>query len=219
MNLPLKGNTNDYSVNNITITPINSPTNATGIFGESNGSIELNGTNQILDIPNDVTYHIRDSYNSSGFTILLNVLYLGAVNTIGYMFAGAQVWAVNRYFLYAYDARTAEKKYSFSVYNSNGEIGETSLNDDNISDGNWKSLAYKGKVSEQYITNFETDTNTTFSGNMQTADKSIKTTIGARDNSGYIQYLKAKLCNFRIYPVTLTDGEIAVLNQQLGRVA
>jgi hypothetical protein len=91
--------------------------------------------------------------------------------------------------------------------------------DNAINSGNWQfvSLNFEEDISDvDVVMSYSSGES---SGTLQKAKTNSTSSfrLGEQTGSGNLGDF-GKMLSFRIYPETLTDGEIAVLNQQKGRI-
>lgn len=209
--LPFKGDTNDKSINNYTVTN-NGATTSTGIFGESNGS---------YNFPFSTYCSLSSSVGNTVATYLnLNctILWWNKTTVTGgnrvisrqYESSGQRSWFVSN--------SDADNKLYLGKDTGVSTLFRYSSN--NTSNGAWEFLGVRTSGSNGINVSFVINNliqNTTLS-KIAKENSTTQMVIGGRaDTSG--DSLIGDLNNFGIYDVALFDGEIAVLNQQKGRIA
>ena len=223
MNLPLKNNSvNDISVN--AQNPSNTGvTTTTGIFGETDGAMNWADATDRLSWASSVGNTVSSKIGA-GATVLYFInqrtLSVGQTNMI---FSQIPNSAGQRsFYIQHLNLSSPSIPNGIQLVNYNNGVDGTGFNSTNIlSYASWEffSLKYIDNTTDLNIElEFAGDKRTTTGFYKPKTDSSVELRLGARAEINTVGNF-GKMAGFRFYDVTLTDGEIAVLNQQMGRVA
>lgn len=210
---PFKGNTNDYSVNNYSLTTNNGVTTSTGIFGESNGSYEWDSNTDYLEINSSAKTHLEGSALQN-ITMLMNVSFTDntVYSPLGYAIYGTSI--SDRLISHAYRGADATDVIRNFIYPTTTFIifdyATTPVNNQ------WYQLVFTNKSTENYIYSdgIKVSTDSTIYINSKTSTQPLR--IGAQP--GGIIGGRCKISNLRLYNTQLSDGQIKILNNEKGRI-
>ena len=224
INLPLKGDTNDKSLNNHAVTN-SGATSTTGQFGESNGAYDFDGVNNQLTIGSSVYDTLVDYINSGHVTIHFNM-----INNL--------ITPNNDSILSLYDT-SGNFSYFYGINEYKSGTGYHGLyaggagsNNNNIYSnavptvGSWKRMVYTHTYATTILTGGIFENGVALSLNRSQTNqlvlKSISVnrtiSIGWRQDSPTNRSFKGKIHNFAIYTTKLSSGTIKLLNKQKGRI-
>jgi hypothetical protein len=210
INIPFKGDTNDKSINNYTVTN-NGATTSTGIFGEPNGSYNFPFSTYCS--LSSLVGNTVATYLNSNCTILwwnkTTATGGGRVISRQYESSGQRSWFVS-------NSDTGNILYLGK------DTGLSTLyvaSSDNTSNGAWEFLGVRTSGSNGINVSFVINNlinNKTLS-RIAKENSTTQMVIGGRGDTS-ADSLIGDLSNFRIYNTALTDGQIKIVNNQKGRI-
>lgn len=212
MYLPLKGDTNDYSVN--AQNPSNtSVTTTTGIFGESNGAYTWNASGDKLSWSSSVGNTIATALNNNATIIHFIKIngYNGVSdpNIILYQYSGAGSAESSFYTAYADDAsiRTAKR--------SGGGANVLTFSSTGITTSTWYNFAsvFSGNDLEFFL-----DTVSKSSGTFNRIAYTSSTNPLVMGGFSGTNWFNADIVDYRVYNASLSKGSINIINNEKGRI-
>jgi hypothetical protein len=213
INMNFQNNLNNEGIGDITITPVGSPTYANDQFGRSNSALRLNGSSQYLNT------NFKTSGIDWSFTIIASVK-RNSDNTqdciCGETDLTSNSYGVNMNYQSATNFLCG---YFYSSGTARDNVGGTiDWNDEeftNISFIRKNGDYHRLLINSEYFNEVScTEISSTSSNNLRIGTDYYNSGSGVgvhRMFDGDFEY-------FKIYQETLNDGELAVINQQQGRV-
>lgn len=214
--LPLKGNTNDYSINNYSVTN-NSITTANGEFGEPNGSYESNSNTDNLTLPNSALTDLINIVNAGGSFTFLTRYAFDTNNRLQQFFGNFGSSGSNRQLGYLYNGSGYNDYYGGPEFFDGTSPVNTKYTFVPTNNTFYQyGVVCNKNVEKQYHNGLKvTEDTTNYTGkNFKTATVFTFQIFNTNYNYGF----DGRQHDVRFYDVALFDGEFAVLNQQKGRI-
>jgi len=216
MNLPLKGDTNDYGTgaNNPSNTSV---TTTTGQFGESNGAHSWNSASDRLSWSNSVGDYIAGYINSNSCTVIFFVNLTDSDWSTGRIFSQ---WgnSGNRSFRLSYTALSIYNNFAATISSdgTNNTYNESSTQQISAR-GSWNAIALKYDGKQRIYFNGSEINDATPTDYTTPYNSSESFTLG-NDLSSIVNGFLGSMHTFRIYESQLQDGELRMIDQQKGQI-
>lgn len=218
MYLPLKGDTNDYGTggNNPSNTGV---TTTTGQFGESNGAYEWADNSDRLSWSSSIGNTLA-GYINNEITVLFFSKPKATINFASYFNQRSNTSGDNSFTLNQYNLSPNINQIRMNTNTTGSSYSTLQSANDALTPSSWQFVAMTSKDNTTDV-DFLVYVNDTqvISSNLpySKTDSSLEFRVGARNGDNTLGDL-GDLSSYRIYDVTLSDGQIKIINNEKGRI-